>query len=219
MLTHRSRYAPRMLRTLGVLLAFLLVAAACGDDDAARPAAPSGGVFTISNQGGTMEGHTPRGFPGMGTGLFAGDDLNPGFPAGDGVQIYLTFDLSPIPQATIRSAVLAAAPARIAGSPFDDLGALRVEAVRYDTFGPHLFDLAAIGGTASCGLAESAEGPFQCDLRSEVQRALDEGNPAQFRVLFERSGDGDGQPDLAMFFVSDSNTNEPGIFTLTVDAG
>lgn len=30
---------------------------------------------------------------GMGTGLFAGDDLNPGFPPGDGVQIFLTFEL------------------------------------------------------------------------------------------------------------------------------
>jgi len=52
-----------------------------------------GGV--LINEGGPAEGHTPRGFAGMGTGLFAGDDLNPNFPPGDGVQLYLTFDLPP----------------------------------------------------------------------------------------------------------------------------
>ncbi len=208
-----------MLRSFGVLVALMLVVAACGDDDASQPVSSIGGAFIISNQGGSMEGPTPRGFPGMGTGLFAGDDLNPAFPSGDGVQIYLTFDLSAMPQATIRSAILASVPARVAGSPFADLGVLRVEAVRYDAFGPHLFDLPALDNNTSCVFADSEQGPFRCDLRSAVQRALDEGGPAQFRVLFERSGDGDGQPDLAMFFVSDSNTNEPGIFTLTVDAG
>ena len=49
---------------------------------------------TLKNHGGATEGHTPRGFSGMGTGLFAGDNLNRNFPEGDGVQIFLSFDLS-----------------------------------------------------------------------------------------------------------------------------
>lgn len=44
----------------------------------------------------------------MGTGLFAGDNLNPGFPNGDGVQIFLTFDLRGLPEGEVRSAVLRA---------------------------------------------------------------------------------------------------------------
>ena len=51
-------------------------------------------VILLQNQGGSMEGHTPRGFRGMGTGLFAGDNLNQRFPDGDGVQLFLTFDLN-----------------------------------------------------------------------------------------------------------------------------
>lgn len=54
-------------------------------------------AIVINNQGGNMEGHTPRGFQGMGVGLFAGDNLNPGFSNNDGVQFFLTFDLGSIP--------------------------------------------------------------------------------------------------------------------------
>lgn len=32
--------------------------------------------IVVANHGGSFEGHTPRGFPGSGTGLFAGDNLN-----------------------------------------------------------------------------------------------------------------------------------------------
>jgi hypothetical protein len=39
----------------------------------------------------------------------------------------------------------------------------------------------------------------------------------QLRLKFERPADLDGQQDLAMFFRSDSNTNQPGLFTLTID--
>ena len=37
---------------------------------------------------------------------------------------------------------------------------------------------------------------------------------AQFRLRFDRVADDDGEPDLALFFLTDSNTNEPGIFQL-----
>jgi hypothetical protein len=79
---------------------------------------------TLKNHGGAMEGHTPRGFRGMGTGLFAGDNLNRNFPEGDGVQIFLSFDLNGLSPGQVQSAVLRSADASITGTPFKDLGAL-----------------------------------------------------------------------------------------------
>ncbi|MCH8189072.1 MAG: hypothetical protein IIB66_10345 [Proteobacteria bacterium] len=170
----------------------------------------------LPNQGGAMEGHTPRGFRGMGTGLFAGDNLNPGFPNGDGVQIFLTFDLRRLPDGEVRSAVLRAGSARIQGNPFRDLGVLRGEEIRYRRFSPALWDKAPRG--ASCIFAESRTGPFACDLTEAVQRSRADGYAyAQFRLRLDKAGDGDGRPDMVMFFKSNSNANEPGIFELTVE--
>lgn len=170
----------------------------------------------LPNQGGAMEGHTPRGFRGMGTGLFAGDNLNPGFPNGDGVQIFLTFDLRGLPDGEVRSAVLRAGSPRIQGNPFRDLGVLRGEEIRYRRFSPALWDKAPRG--ASCIFAESRAGPFACDLTEAVQRSRADGYAyAQFRLRLDKAGNGDGRPDMVMFFKSNSNTNEPGIFELTVE--
>ena len=210
---------------LAVVLALLVSACASTDDPPAaddatvtdgsstEDPAPSGALpIQIQNQGGSMEGHTPRGFAGSGTGLFAGDNLNPGFPDGDGVQIWLTFDISagtPAPaRAVLRSQVLT-----LRGSPFADLGTLEAEPVSYDSFGPNLFDHPSTGAAATCNRV--GDGGVECDLTDAVVRAVDAGEDrAQFRLRFETAGDDDGEADLAMFFVNDSNTNEPGIFTL-----
>ena len=79
----------------------------------------------VPNQGGALEGHTPRGFRGMGTGLFAGDNLNRAFPNGDGVQFFLSFDLSGLPEGDIIRAELRSNHLQVTGDPFGDLGALR----------------------------------------------------------------------------------------------
>jgi len=172
---------------------------------------------SLQNQGGEMEGHTPRGFQGMGTGLFAGDNLNPRFPNGDGVQIFLTFDLSAVPSGVVGAAVLHSDAANTIGMPLKDLGPLRAEEVRYDSFSKALWNLEPTPGGAVCVLATSAEGPFQCDLSGAVQRSLDDSYGfAQFRLRLERAGDGDGRQDLLAFFKSDSNSNEPGIFQLDI---
>ena len=157
----------------------------------------------ILNQGGAMEGHTPRGFQGMGTGLFAGDNLNPRFPEGDGVQIFLTSDLNAVPAGKIVSAVLRSDNVSIRGMPLKDLGTLRAEEIRYTKFGSALWNLEPLADGAVCEFATSPNGPFQCDL-------------AQFRLLLDRAGDSDGTPDMVAFFVSNSNTNQPGIFELEV---
>ena len=159
-----------------------------------------------------MEGHTPRGFAGSGTGLFAGDNLNPQFPDGDGVQIWLTFDIpggTPAPaRAVLRSQFLT-----LRGNPFADLGALQAESMSYDAFTPTLFDLPPTGAAVAC--SRVGDDRVECDVTDAVARAVGAGEDrAQFRLKFETAGDDDGEADLAMFFVTDSNTNEPGIFTL-----
>lgn len=171
---------------------------------------------TISNQGGTLEGHTPIGFAGTGAGLFVGDNLNPSFPEGDGVQTYMTFVLPD--DLTVGNAGLSSDVLSTNGMPFEDLGPLLVEPVVYEVFGPRLFDLPAIGPATACRVTNATS--VLCDVTDMVKDAVDQGRPAvQFRLRFERIADNDGQPDLAQFFRSDVNTNEPGLFELTITNG
>lgn len=184
----------------------------------------SGRGIVLNNQGGNMEGHTPRGFKGMGTGLFAGDNLNQNFPNGDGVQFFLTFDLGAIPSGAsvatrtgfkIASATLRSKNLHTQGSPFKDLGALKAEAISYDAFSSALWNREANG--PACTFTISPDGSVACAVTDAIQQALDDKlRSAQFRVRFEKAGDGDGSPDLALFYNTDSNKNEPGIFQLEV---
>jgi len=169
-------------------------------------------VVFIENQGGSMEGHTPRGFAGSGEGLFAGDNLNPGFPNGDGVQFFLTFDISDAPT-EFTSVELSSSDMHTIGTPFEDLGALGVERVRYERFSPALFNATSAGFV--CELTVS-EGEVSCDVTQAVLDEVSKGSSmVQFRVRFESAGDSDNSPDLAMFYKTDSNTNERGIFFLS----
>ena len=174
-------------------------------------------VITLENQGGEMEGHTPRGFRGMGTGLFAGDNLNSRFPDGDGVQLFLTFDLSTVPSGKVVSAMLGSENVSVRGMPLKDLGPLRAEEVRYQEFSSDLWNLEPFAGGDTCEFATSSEGPFRCDLSGAVQKSLEDSySYVQFRLLLDRTGDKDGSQDLVAFFLADSNTNQPGIFELEV---
>jgi hypothetical protein len=199
------------------LVSISLVAAACtSTQDAENPSrgqSPTAET-SIPNEGSENEGHTPVGFPGMGTGLFAGDNLNSRFPDGDGVQTFLTFALPEglaATSATLRSNVL-----ETRGTPFSDLGALMAERVKYDEFGPHLFDLPSSGDPSVCTVIGGTA--IACDVTRAVQAAADEGvTSVQFRIRFEQVADKDGQADLAMFYRTDSNTNEEGLFTLVIN--
>lgn len=205
----------------------LILLAACGGSPTDPPARPTGiPTFSndgqpvslrLNNHGGVMEGHTPRGFQGSGAGLFAGDNLNRNFPGGDGVQIFLTFDLSGVPSGNVQSAVLRAANATIIRTPFEDLGPLWAEEFRFDQFSSQLWNAAPVSGGAVCTLAESAGEPVTCDISGAVQSSLDDSyRYAQFRVRLDQAGDRDGEQDLVAFFMTDSNTYEPGIFLLDV---
>jgi hypothetical protein len=198
------------------LASIALVAAACSGIPTTTPApleVTAGEVLAIPNNGGSMEGHTPSGFPGMGTGLFAGDNLNSSFPEGVGVQIYLTFALPT--DRSVGSAHIVSDALHITGAPFDDLGMLVAEPVTYEVFGPELFNLPSIGPHVGCTVVAGTS--IECDVTSAVREATDRGDDAvQVRLRFEQQADNDGRQDLAMFYRVDSNTNESGIFELEI---
>ncbi|MFV2001029.1 MAG: hypothetical protein ACC654_11765 [Acidimicrobiia bacterium] len=194
-----------------------VIAAACSsvpEPTTTIGAAPPGTTTAISNQGGTSEGHTPTDFPGTGPGLFVGDNLNASFPDGVGVQTYLEFALPADIDAT--TAILRSDRLITSGTPFEDLGPLVAEVVVYDTFGPDLFNLTATGPSAPCLVIGGTT--LECDVGSAVQNAASAGqSTVQFRLRFEIPGDNDGVQDLAMFYRTDSNTNEAGLFELVIE--
>ena len=204
------------LAAVAVLLLFLFDEAGTVPADTTATSATqftAGAEVVIPNQGGSLEGHTPRGFSGSGTGLFVGDNLNPSFPEGDGVQAFLTFDISTLQETEFDSVVLTSGAVHIQGTPFKDLGHLIVESVAYDTFSRALWNSPSQG--EACTLATEASDTVSCDVTEAVRTALESGSElAQFRVRFEKAGDSDGAPDMVLFYKRNSNTNEVGIFTL-----
>lgn len=213
-----------MLRTLPLVALMACQTTTTPDVAADTDAAGRETSFRLKNVGdSSMEGHTPRGFQGSGTGLFAGDNINGGFPEGDGVQIFISF---PLPEAadgialagtTVASAELFSKSHSVNGTPFADLGAFVAEEIQYDSFSTALWNADTVAGGASCVFATSDDDDFSCDLGAAVQTAIDGGQShVQFRLRFETAGDSDGSSDLLMFNPDDSNTNESGLFKLDV---
>ena len=211
----RSKFAALSVATA-------LLAAACGSAASTADApeaetpeseAPTSTEISIPNAGTTdLEGHTPRGFAGMGVGLFAGDNLNPNFPNGEGIQILLHFALpegttSP-GQAILRSDVLSTS-----GDALDALGPLRAARVEYDAFGPELFNIEPVSDLVVCELP--TESSLSCDITESATAAIDAGRSSvQIQLTLELLSDNDGEQDLVLFNNGDSNLNEPGLFTL-----
>ncbi|PCI20325.1 hypothetical protein COB64_02265 [Candidatus Wolfebacteria bacterium] len=173
------------------------------------------GTILIPNEGGNSGGHTPRGFSGSGSGLFVGDNLNPSFPEGDGVQTFLSFDLSDISEIEVSSAFLHTDNVEIEGTPFEDLGNLVVDAISYDEFSEDLWNQSP--SERVCILATSRDDAFECDVSSFINKIIDSGDTkAQFRIRFDTAGDSDGRSDMVFFNITDINTNEEGIFELKI---
>lgn len=214
-------------RATAIASAAALLLAACGSsatsaaeeaDTSAAPAAEAeasalASPISIQNDGTSQwEGHTPRGFAGMGTGLFAGDNLNSGFPEGEGIQILLTFAL-PDGTGVPGTAVLNSEVLRESGNAFEALGELQAATVSYEQFGAELFNIEPTSDLTTC--TRPGDGGFTCDVSQPVQDVIESGaERVQLRLTFEQLADNDGEQDLALFFITDSNTNEPGIFTL-----
>ena len=200
----------------------MLVLVACGEDDpqgmdddmmATDDGDRMSDPITIQNDGTTaLEGHTPLGFAGSGVGLFAGDNLNPNFPDGEGIQILLSF-LIPDGMLEPNVATLTSEVLSESGNAFEALGELQAAGVSYEQFGPELFDIAPIGDLVTC--ERPTETSLECDVTEAAQDALErEATHIQIRLTFEEAADNDGEQDLALFNNGDSNLNEPGLFTL-----
>lgn len=199
-----------------VATALALIAAACGggDDGGTRSADDGPRSIALTNHGGDLEGHTPRGFAGSGTGLFIGDNLNPDFPEGEGIQLLLTFEL-PDDVDQVLSASITTDVMEVRGDPFTTLGLIEAEPVSYDEFGPQLFDLAADGDAVDC-LRVGPSGLI-CDVTEAAVAGVDAGRDRlQFRLQFQNLADNDGEQDLALFHLTDTNRNERGIFVLNL---
>lgn len=210
-----------MIDRAPMTLTAALVLTACGGGPSPSTAGTSPAVhqtpegYVLGNLGdGELEGHTPRGFEGQGSGPFVGDNINPKFPDGDGVQLFLSFDLKPLPRGMIASAKLRAKETRVAGEPFASLGKLMLEEVRFDQFSKALWNSEGSGERV---FASSKEGPFECDVTDIVDRRRST-QMAQVRLRFEKAGDGDGVKDVVYFNpkAGSADHNEPGLLELVV---
>ena len=174
------------------------------------------GTIYIPNEGGLSGGHTPIGFQGQGTGIFVGDNLNPNFPNGDGVQAFLAFDISALQISDFDTAILTSNNLHINGSPFTDLGNIIVEEVQYDSFSSKLWDIESLGNV--CTLERgTTTGTISCDIEGALSDAIRDGKGTlQLRLRFETVSDNDNSADLALFYRTSSNTNDSGIFIIEV---
>ncbi len=164
-----------------------------------------------------MGGHTPRGFRGQGGGIFVGDNLNSRFPNGDGVQAFISFDISQHHGRDMQTAVLSTNFLNVHGTPFKDLGAIIFEWVQFSKFSSTLWNIPA-DAAAGCSLIVALPDRYaECDLTKPVQDALAEkATFLQFRLRFEAASDSDGQQDLALFNRGLVNVNEGGVLALTL---
>jgi hypothetical protein len=177
-------------------------------------------VLTFYNTNdGDLEGHTPRGFQGQGAGMFVGDNLNSGFPEGDGVQMFLSMDISSDEDWDAHSATLSSTHFETQGDPYTDLGELVAEEIVFDAFSSALWDADVVAGGLECVFATDDDGPYSCDVTDAVQAALDEGRDlVQFRFRLDLAGDSDGMQDMVMFHKGDTNATAKRLFTLEVEA-
>lgn len=100
-----------------------------------------------------------------------------------------------------------------------DLGDLTAEEIRFDAFSSALWNADVEAQGQSCTFATSADGPFECDLAQALQNSLDDGyDRLQLRFTLDEAGDSDGQQDMVLFHLGDTNATAPGIFALDIEA-
>ncbi|MCO4769500.1 MAG: zf-HC2 domain-containing protein [Deltaproteobacteria bacterium] len=181
-----------------------------------------GDVETVSSENvgdESLEGHTPRGFQGQGTGLFTGDNINPNFPDGDGVQIFTTLEMPAEIDAdtAVHSAILRLPDYSTNGSPFADLGDLNAQEIVFDAFSSALWDAEVVADGADCVLGSEDGDLLACDVTTAVRNSIEVGRDSvQFRIRFDDAGDSDGSADLLVLNPSDSNEVIPGLVELDV---
>ena len=172
----------------------------------------------LPNQGGVFEGATLTESTASAPTLIVGDESAPNLPPGEGLEIYITFDLSQVQ--SLDGAGLVSAQLRshamqiVEGTPFEDLGPLNAVRVQYESFPPTPDERLALGDEVACE-ADPAAVQLSCNVLDTVEQALADGvERISFRLRFATPTDADGEPDFALFFVTTQGLNEPGVFTL-----
>lgn len=166
-------------------------------------------TFSIPSGAG-VEGYAARSSGLTGQGLFAGDNINEEFANGDGVAFYLNFDVSQLPAGSVQSAALSSEHALIRGAPFDGLGRLIVQQVKFSK----LEDASkAEKAGEGCVLGEHSSSSYECDISKALQDAIDDGRQnLQLRVMFDLASDKDGKADIISFYRADGDKN--GVFEI-----
>lgn len=118
-----------------------------------------------------------------------------------GYRGFLTFDLAALPAELIAlSAVeLSATVALRFGTPFTDMGALRVEHVSFDTIGDEAFSAAGLASPRTLAESADVDSRLALDVSSEVQADRAARGRSQFRLAFEVDSDADAVSDLLVF--------------------
>jgi len=189
----------------------------------AEPTTGADGVVTIENQGGNFEGNLPWTTDGAGPGLFAGDNLSSEFPNDEGLAIYLAFSLAEVAEIdaglAIVRATLTSTALQVAGTPFEDLGALSAAPVDYEVFPPTIEEREPTLEPVACE-ANIDQATLTCDVTAALTAAAESGDDQiNLTLKFAEASDGDGEPDIAVFFFTDPNTNDRGIFSLAIEFG
>lgn len=200
----------------GILLVLLGLSIAYWGLSSGRNTGGEGPVL-IPNSGDAMEGYTPRGYSDAGKGLLVGDNVNADFPQTDGVRSFLTFSLEGLKDKKLRSVVLFSDHVQVFGTPFQDLGKLRLVETRYDAFSSKTWN--AETGDVVCTFEELTDDTLSCDVTEHIRQLIREGrNTAQFILEFEKKSDGDKAPDILLFSRTGDKENKPGTFVLRVNA-
>jgi hypothetical protein len=129
------------------------------------------------------------------TSICVGDSISTGEPTYKG---FMTFDLRDLPAnlVAITAADLGWVVSGMFGTPFDDLGTLRIEPVSFEVIG----DAAFSGNNVAEPANMSAQGGIGASASASVLPAVSadwaSDNESQFRLAFATGSDQDGVADL-----------------------
>lgn len=124
-----------------------------------------------------------------------GDSSSIGEP---GYRGFISFDPSALPseRVAIVAAELSLTILSELNAPFDDLGPLHIEKVRFDSIDTSAYEATA---EAALGLLSTAADPgdtMRADVRSALQTDAGDGRLNQYRIRFETASNVDGNADV-----------------------
>ncbi len=129
------------------------------------------------------------------TTVCVGDSISAGEPTYKG---FMTFDLRALPAAlvAIHAAELGCVVSFMFGTPFDDLGTLRIEPVSFETIGDAAFNGTTVAAPANVSVQAAVGDSLSADVLAAVSADWSAGAASQFRLTFATGSDQDGVADL-----------------------